>query len=331
MDKKIVKAEILFSRQCPLHCSYCAMKNSKQNTRSIDQWKRGMVELKRLGCKLVAFYGAEPLMEFDKLKHVVWYCEDDIVMDTTIITSGAVPDFEHKLLELYEYGAKSLSMSFDPSPSDISTKNKSDNALESLIRFRELKGIRDVAAIATLNAHNFMEFPNMVRRMTRRGIWSFFDFIHTDRGQVGTKCSNVPQEMMLTKEHYPAIKDMLREVLFLKGRGFLCHTSQYFVDVMNERMDTGNLYSWTCANQSPSWVTIDCDGMVYPCDDFTGTHTPTDMLDIYNKWDVFSSACTLAVQQADCRCAWNTHIDAHGIMNETVQLSDYVHGKYVVS
>ena len=64
---QIVKAEILWTRKCPLSCPYCSMANGRSNDLSIDQWKKGFDNLKQLGCGFAAFYGAEPLADFNKL------------------------------------------------------------------------------------------------------------------------------------------------------------------------------------------------------------------------------------------------------------------------
>lgn len=327
MRKDIVKAEILFSRQCPLSCSYCAMKSERRNTRTVDEWINGMQVLKKLGCSFCAFYGAEPLTEFNKLRHVVGACENMLDIDTTIITSGMVSDFDKKIMELHWYGARSLSMSYDPLPIDTSSKKKSENAIEHLTRFNRLADTRDVAAIATLTAQNFREFPRMVREMTERGIWSFFDFIHTDRGQVGSKCKTTSEDLMIKPEHYEDVHRMLVEVLGMKTYGALVHITPSIVNTFSDLMVRGNMYSWTCSYQEPSWVTIDCDGMVYPCDDFTGTHKPTDMLNLHNDWDLFAESRTLAVINADCKCCWGTHIGAHLISSGIDYIGDYVHGK----
>ncbi len=286
-----------------------------------------MLELHKLGCELVAIYGAEPLMEYEKLRDVIHYCERTLNIDTTIITSGAVPDFKGKLLELSQFGARSLSMSYDPSPLDMSTKLKSDKTLETLMGFNELVGTRDVAAIATLNSQNFTELPNMIKKMSKRDIWTFFDFIHTDRGQPGAKCSVVDKKLLLTPDYYSDLKTMLTEVLALKKEGYLCHTSQHFIDTVKMRMAYNNIYGWTCSYQDVSWLTIDCDGSVIPCDDFCGNNMDYDMTDIYTTFDEFVEETKVQVKAHNCQCCWNTHIDAHGIMAGEIKIEDYVHGK----
>lgn len=325
---KLVKAEILFSRECRLSCTYCGMKNGKENNVSVEDWLHIIHNLKTLGCEFIAFYGAEPLMEFDKLVPVVGFAEK-LGIDTTVITAGVVPMVKQKLYKLNAGGARSLSMSYDPNPEDKSMEVKSNKAVELLTYFQKLDNVRDVAAIATLHKHNFRKFPEMVTNMTDLGIWSFFDLIHDNRGQPGTKCANVPPDLMLTKEDYKDFVSMLEIVLEMKSLGFLCHTTENYVNVIRESIEkTGGLYGWTCCKQPSSWITIDCDGLVIPCDDFYPRYGGTDAINLIDNWDLISSyVWPKIVRSHGCHCAWNTHIDAHGIAAGNVKITDYVHGR----
>jgi len=63
----LVKAEILWTRVCPLRCHYCGMRTGYQNTPTSHDWRVGLENLKELGCQFIAIYGAEPLSDFSKL------------------------------------------------------------------------------------------------------------------------------------------------------------------------------------------------------------------------------------------------------------------------
>jgi MoaA/NifB/PqqE/SkfB family radical SAM enzyme len=125
----IVKAEILWSRTCPLSCSYCAMPDGRKNSPTIEQWCEGFRQLKKLGCSFAAFYGAEPLHDFDKLPEVIQFAED-IGIHTTVITSGVSTDARSKLKTLYEHGLRSLTTSYDEVYLDSSSKVKTNFAVE---------------------------------------------------------------------------------------------------------------------------------------------------------------------------------------------------------
>ncbi len=327
---KIVKAEILWSRRCPLQCDYCAMATGIKNSLPTWAWKQGMRELKKLGCEFAAFYGAEPLVEFNKLPDIVGFTES-IGINTTIITSGCVPSFHEKLRILYNNGARSISMSHDMVPIGSDSERKMSRTVESLQYFQSLgSNVRDVAAIATLTRENFQELPDFIRRMTSRGIWVFFDFIHPYRHQPGAKTrSNTRTDQLIFRcIDYPALQEILEEVLDLKNRGYLCHSSRPFLDIVS-RHDFSILknMSWNCALEEnfPAWLTIDCDGTVHACDDFQLSHR-FKITDISQTFEDFSKEHQELVTAHCPGCCWNTHIDAHLVKAGRLSINDYVHG-----
>lgn len=329
---KIVKAEILFSRQCPLSCSYCGMKNDKQNTRSIEDWCSGLQNLKALGCEFAAFYGAEPLLEFDKLKLLIPFAEK-IGINTTIITSGAVPDFRKKLKSLHSYGAKSISMSYDMIPLDEASKVKSENAIEHLQYFQSLGDIRDVAAIATLTRTNFHLLPETIINNTKLGIWTFFDFIHPDRGLPGTKCKGNGKGLLFEERDFPHLLKVLHKVVELKKDGYLVHVSKEFLSLMAQNnFSLLKNFNWNCAKHDvfPSWVTIDCDGSVHYCDDFQEQRSRPrfDMTSLNADWDKYSEYGKKLILDRCRGCSWSTHIDAHFIKMGVNDINSYVHGEW---
>ena len=159
---------------------------------------------------------------------------------------------------------------------------------------------------------------------------SFFNN-NNEKGQISysdlAPVPNIKYESEGLENEVIAIKEMLAEVLRLKSYGFLCHTSKHFVDIVSGMMETGDIYQWTCSHQDPSWVTVDCDGSVYPCDDYKGNNMDFDMTTLVDRWDDFVDETCLSVMNQDCRCCWNTHIDAHGIMKGEFNVNDYVHGR----
>jgi len=322
----IVKAEILFSRKCNLKCSFCSMGTNQENTLSIEEWKTAILKLKEFGCKFCGFYGAEPMLEFEKLKEVVGFTEEQGI-NTTVITSGVgIPNFRDKLRELHSYGAKSLSMSVDLLPYCESSERKSRDAVEHLEYFKSLGGVRDVAAITVLTKENYKLLPNMVLKMYKKDIWTFFDIIHEDVGHPGTKCSGKGGTLMFKKTDLPFLFKVLDLVQRMKNQGMLVHNNQTFCD----EIKNNGIYNWSCARHKefPSWLTIDCDGRILPCDDFNVPskwyiHTIKNE-EIPNMVETFRQS----ILDNKCTCAWNTHIGAHSIKAGKDSIKDYIHGEW---
>lgn len=329
--QQIVKCEVLWTRTCPINCSYCSMADGRVNTQSLEFWKKGIDNLKALGASFMAFCGAECLTDFEKLPDTVGYAESQGI-NTTVITSGLVPDFKEKLKILYHRGATSLTMSYDMVALDKSSAAKSNKALEGLQFFQSLgANVRDTAVIATLTRTNFRELPNTIRKMSDLGIWTFFDFIHADRGQPGSKVKTTDLGLMFKPEDYEELDYIMNLVLQMKEEGYLCHSSKHFLGMISANdHEVIREYNWHCAKEDnfPAWVTADCDGRVYCCDDYQVRDGVKNFyLDkLYEEFQEFSDYWR-GLSLFDCSgCFWNHHIDAHQVKYGNLKISDYVHG-----
>ena len=326
---EIIKCELLWSRSCKLKCSYCNMVNEQKNTPSVGQWTEGFVNLKKLGCAFLAIYGAEPLEEFDKLPQAI-YSAENMGIHTTVITSGITDNRNEKLRILYGYGLRSITTSYDFNPTDRYSRIKTDNALSVIDTFRSFGPVRDSAVVVTLTRENYRYLPEIIKRMSDKNIWTFFDLIHPDRGQPGAKVKNTHLDLLFTKEDFSELMDVLNHVLILKEKGLLCHASRSFIDMIQKKIPLYKPYNWICAEEQvfPSWVTVDCSGgIVRPCDDFYMKDVvDIPVWDLYARWDEFCTTWGVVVRNNCPGCMWNTHIDANRIKEGKILITDYVHG-----
>lgn len=336
---EIVKAEVLWTRKCTLKCEYCAMADGRSNTYSLDNWVKGVQVLKSLGCEFIAFYGAEPLLEAEKLAPVIGIAEKVHGIDTTVITSGVVDNFYKKVRLLIDNGLRSLSMSYDIVPWDMYAERKSQKAIEGLRFFRDTcTGYRDVAAIATLHKKNYRHVEDTIKFLTEEGIWFLFDIIHPYRYQKGSKCKNVSNlpYLLFSESDVSELKKVLETILRLKSDGHLVHASEHYINKLCENdFDLLFNYNWSCSYSKnfPSWITVDCDGKVMPCDDFyvsadlatTYLHELNNPMLTSTVWDYWKNYHRKQVVSHCPGCAWNTHIDAHAIKEGIIPVSDYTH------
>jgi MoaA/NifB/PqqE/SkfB family radical SAM enzyme len=326
---EIVKAEILWSRKCTLHCGYCAMTKKQDNSPPLKDWKRAFDNLKELGCKFAAFYGAEPFLEPKKLPRLIQYVEK-LGIDTTIITSGLAPDTHKMIDKLKRAGLKSLTVSFDFDTDDRSVLKKSEAGLGALAYFDRNHDARDLAVVSTLTRLNYRSIVITAKTMSELGIWTLFDFIHPNRGQPGAKCKSMPgiENLLFREEDIPSVLQHLKILLRMKRDGALIHMSDHFMKTLEKDNTILTEYSWNCAvpRAFPSWVTIDSDGIVYPCDDFKPSDGPKIyMTDLAEDWEYFGDVWQNIVIDKCPGCCWNTHIDAHAIKAGRLPISNYVH------
>jgi MoaA/NifB/PqqE/SkfB family radical SAM enzyme len=303
------------------------MVTGAKNTPSSYFWRKGLDNLKKLGCSFIAIYGAEPLADFDKLPNFVAYASY-LGIDMTLITSGCIIGTPNKLKQLYDVGLRSLTTSFDIVNLDMSSAAKSNKALDLLEYFRRLGPIDNIAVVVTLTKKNYKLLYETMVEMTKRGIWTFFDIIHPDRGQPGSKSKGSDPELLFSEEDLPDVVTQLKKIRQAKGE-LMIHASNSFLDYIIDNPQALVKYNWNCADYKcfPSWVTVNCDGKVYPCDDFQVKKTGIPLDELYNRWDEASILWSKSIKKSCPGCVWNTHIDAHNIKQGLVNISEYVHKK----
>ena len=173
--------------------------------------------------------------------------------------------------------------------------------------------------------------PNIVDILSKKGIWTFFDIVHADRGYPGTKCKGEPDHLFLEERHMENFFQALGLLSFMRKNGFLIHNNDSFFESLARNYETfGNIYNWCCANykQFPSWVTIDCDGTILPCDDFHKRNPQIKFHQICkSNWEVLFDIFREQIKISGCKCCWQTHIGAHSIKAGKDKIEDYIHGK----
>jgi MoaA/NifB/PqqE/SkfB family radical SAM enzyme len=181
----------------------------------------------------------------------------------------------------------------------------------------------------TLTRENYPYLTDVIRRMTDKNIWTFFDIIHPDRGQPGSKVKDTNIDLLFAKEDYAPLLAVLDRVLELKKEGYLCHASESFIGMLRRKIPLYKPYSWNCAEERifPSWVTVDCDGIVKPCDDFYKENVvEIPVWELKDRWEEFGATWRPVVGQNCPGCLWNTHIDSHRIKEGKIPMTNYIHG-----
>jgi len=333
MLEHIIKAEILWSRKCSLQCSYCRMATGEFVKKDINQWREGVNQLLKFNCRFMPIYGAEPLDDFDYLPDFINYLKKKRVLNT-IITSGISKDFKSKLKQLVNAGLESLSTSYDITGNDKYSSLKGDKAYKTLDLFKEYgkENAKDLAIIMTLTRFNFKLVPEVIRRNTKKNIWTLFDFLHYDRGQPKSKTRNTPEtfKLLFTDSDLIELKKVLLDIIDLKEKGYLVHQSKSFFKFIIDNINIVKNLSWNCAkeNNFPAWVTVNYDAEVFPCDDFQPSLQFKMYIDeIEKKWENFKKIWRPLVQSKCPGCCWNTHIDAHLIKRNKENFEGYVHGR----
>lgn len=319
--KQIIKAEILWTRHCPWQCSGCNMVHNdlKETTEEnvLELWKKGMDNLKEIGCQFTAIYGAEPLTRMKNLPELIAY-QRSIGIEQTIITALNNKPRIDKLIT--EGGLQSVSVSWDIKTEDPDRNTKMENGIQLLQQL----DVPDRACIITLTQENQDYVMTQGKEVLDKGYWLLFDIIHPGYDLVLSKCEgDVP----------PPDVDAMRRIadtfIEWKRQGLRVHASEAYFNYVKDRYNGKVRSVWHCKSmRSIGWLTLDWDGSILPCDDFQRAYMYRGKkMKIWDDidWDDFYRWRKLNVLGCP-GCAWNTHWDAEYLtMNDDT--GTYIHLK----
>jgi MoaA/NifB/PqqE/SkfB family radical SAM enzyme len=303
------------------------MATGQGNSPSLEYWKSGLDALKSLGCPFIAIYGAEPLADFEKLPEFVEHATQ-LGIQMTLITTTLVDNWRRKLATLHQHGLRSLTASYDICSQDSYIMAKSNRALKALDYFRTFPDVDNVAIVITLTRQNYQFLYDTAKTMTALGIWTFFDIYHPDRGQLHSKAKGASQDLLFTPDDIPLL---IHELQRLRNDWdhLMVHASDSFLRYLCENPTSILDFSWHCTDHAcfPSWITVNCDGIVYPCDDFQHPAIGVPFPEIASAWPLLPSIWKKMTKAHCPGCLWNTHLDAHFIKEGAEDIKNYVHQK----
>src|SRR5215472_827406 len=212
----ITKIELLWSRACPYRCAGCAMPiDSPTHLGTLEQWQRGVLNMRRLGSKFVAIYGAEPLTRPKYLAEVITAIYES-GQAATIITALPRSPLLRKLFDTSPLD--SLTVSWDGVYGDLDREKKSEDGQHILHKY---SFVRDRSVVATVSALNVQRIPDMARVASDQGWWFLFDLYHPGAGPL-SKCND---EGGLVEASADDVRVMATELVALKRGGGRVHAS----------------------------------------------------------------------------------------------------------
>jgi len=283
----LTKAEVLFTRRCPLRCSGCSIFRVDENgvtdnnqadaeEATMDEWFRTLDNLSELGTQFIALYGAEPAQVPNRVASFLHYAENIVKIPTSVITSGV--GLTTDILDLWwNSGLRSLTMSVDgladDQTSSVSSKVKTNKAWQFLKYWVEKYGsqMRDAEGCMTLTRKNVAVLPELIKVMTDKNVWLHFDMIHSNRGQPYSKVErhvDLTGLMFESDEDVQILNEAIDQVIAMKSGGYLIHPS---VESLIGMKKHGPKMDWQCCQGESGFlgfVTVDPNCVIRPCDDF---------------------------------------------------------------
>lgn len=299
MANEVLKVEWLLTRRCDLACSYCRIRDASTlqgRELSFSEVVDGVGVIQRMFPRVpIVFFGGEPSV-LDWLPDLVAHCENNGIKYAVISNGRRAMRDEDFFGRLIEAGISNWSVSVDSIAGMASgdAMRKSRSGFASLLKFRDF-GVRDLVACITATKRNLEEVPQIVKRLSRNGIWGIVTPL-----QVGDDTFEYSGRTPgLQETGIDRVRQVARRLRHMAESGkYLMHNSpEYFENW--ERYFIAQ--DWVCTKKSA--ITVDADGTLKRCVDRKLGLEKFSILTLEDQW---SNYCEELKKPAACKgCFWD--------------------------
>ncbi len=271
MKQEYLLSCIYLTRKCPMNCDYCSIRktNLTRPELTVEEWKRVFDIFKNLGCEFNLILGNETMMLEYGLVGLIAYLSQQKTKYAMYSTCPS--ELFNKLKQpLADAGLKNLSSGFDSLKRNDSIGIKSKRGLAGMIEMKRLVPGIDTQGTITISKINLDEVEDLLRTLTKNGIWGAVNSIHWDSD--GKYDFFPPKEflkdfMVDDREKFIKLCMRLKE-LTLKGEIMIQNPPEYFDALAKYGLDM----SWHCSK--PYIITVDADGQLRLCGYRRGKKVP---------------------------------------------------------
>jgi len=245
---------LFITRKCNLKCPYCKVINFQFEDLNTDQWLQVINKLYHWGVRIFSITGGEPLLRKDIheiIKHISqtrkaipWLISNFKIMTREIID------------QLMEDGLLFLTASLD-SLSQVGVK--SDAAILDLLSYARSQGIT-CSTITVLQQGNFQEIPEIMRRVTERGIIFDLGFFQ----HVGGMFS--PAEPSQKVDDFEVLEMLRKKIRKHKLQTGLVAPSLAF---LKTDLQIYREMSWKCPAERDAYLVVNNDGCLMTCQEYS--------------------------------------------------------------
>jgi len=245
---------LFITRRCNLKCPYCKVINFQFEDLNTDQWLQVIDKLYHWGVRIFSITGGEPLLRQDIheiIKHI---------SQTRKVIPWLISNFKIMTREIIEQladdGLLFLTASLD---SLTQTGVKSDAAILDLLEYARSQGII-CSTITVLHQGNFQEIPEIMQRVTERGIIFDLGFFQ----HVGGMFSSAdPSQKVNDLEALEMLREKIRKHKLQTGLvapswGFLKTDLQMY-----------RATSWKCPADRDAYLVVNNDGRLMTCQEYS--------------------------------------------------------------
>lgn len=303
MENKIVNAGIRLTRKCNMKCMYCNIQNTIREDLTLNEWKKAVDIIKKLGASEIVILGGEPTL-YPYILELVEYISKHAGL-TCNLTTNAFDNFD-LVKQLLENGLNSLGVSIDNLEINESISPlKAKNGLK-LIEYLICNSINpNITNYTVLNKKNVDSIVDLIKYMDEKNVFTYILPFHWGNEGTFDHRKNNEKFAFITDEDIKKYTITIDKIIDMKKSGFKIKNSIEFLE--NSKKHIKNL-DWKCNGLSE--LRIDSDGrLVCCCDKIGNVNKKFTIFDLTEKLDEFYSE--RAKDSEICKgCLWPSSFEA---------------------
>ncbi|MDD5865303.1 MAG: radical SAM protein [bacterium] len=263
MENKIINVGIRLTRQCNMKCMYCNIQNTIRNDLTLEEWKKAIDIIKKLGSKEIVILGGEPTL-YPNIIELVHYItiESGLVCN---LTTNAYENFDI-VKKLIENGLNSLGVSVD----NLNLKKsisplKSKNGLALIDYLINAFNKPSIINYIVLNKCNVDSIIDLIKYMNNKNVVTYILPFHWGNEGTFDHRKNNEKFAFVTDEDIKKYTIIIDKIIEMKNDGYKIKNS---VEFLKESKKYIKNLDWKCSGLSE--LRIDSDGRLVCCCDKIG-------------------------------------------------------------
>ncbi len=319
---QITEAQIYLTRRCNLRCNYCKLTKTHLRELSLEGWKKGYDNLKKIGIKTVKLLGGEPTIK-KWLPELISYSNKTGIKTALLSNSMFSEKMAERLADAGLFGYFASVDSLKELKADTDSSRKSLNGFLMLKKLRGL-GIPLLAANVVIHSFNMKEITEIVKHLSDEGFYvNLCTIQHTTNPDKEFSNNILNRAFLISPKQEDEIRELARQLIELKRRGYLIINPESYM----RYMPTYGIYcNWKCTD--PIQLRIDADGGLMLCNEFrtklaVNYNITTITKETYNQFlaDWYNER-----RKIECDgCYWSCFIQAEENIKEGRLEFDYFH------
>ena len=265
-----LSASLFITRRCNLSCPYCRAVRHRWKDLNSDEWFAVIDRLHTWGVRLFSITGGEPMIREDTYDIIAHISQTRKAIPWLISNFTTIS--ETKIDRLSEAGLLFLTASLD-SLSEIGIK--SDESVLDLLEYAKSKGII-CTTITVIHRDNIHEIPDIMQKVTERGFIFDVGFYQNVDGLFSSSDSGLKVQdcTLLESLRKHMRKHKIKTGLVAPSWGFL-----------NSDLAMYREMSWKCPATKDSYLVINNDGRLMPCQEYVSNINILDIDSLDNpQW-----------------------------------------------